>query len=553
LNIPVIDIFAGPGGLGEGFSSLFNPDNTRKFNIKLSIEKDANAHETLRLRSFFRKFKKDEVPEIYYKIVRAKSWKERNKLIQDLGKSSYKKEWEDANMEAWHYELPYPEEYDSKGNKKGGYTLKEIKSRNKKIDNRIVQALNGNKNFLLIGGPPCQAYSLVGRARNKGIFKEDHRVHLYKQYLRIIAKHHPAVFVMENVKGLLSSEVDGVKIFDLIKKDLKDPSIVFPEFQSPRYKVYSLTTEPETYEEQDPKYSSDTDYLIKSEKYGIPQNRHRVILLGIREDFNHTKEFLKEKQKVDLKSIIGKLPELRSGLNRSFESYDESEIYANGNPKRIYKNLKDNDDLWLSIITKQIKTLKKWGDLPLKELSEGPKRYTNGIGGEFVNCSHTIDKDHPLRSWYEDTRLGGVPNHESRGHLTQDLMRYMFASLYVKKHKTFPRLKDYANHHSDLIPDHSNVNSGKFTDRFRVQVANRPATTVTSHISKDGHYFIHYDPAQCRSLTVREAARIQTFPDNYLFCGSRTAQFQQVGNAVPPYLAQQIAEIVVKIFKSKSG
>src|SRR5690606_13318879 len=146
-----------------------------------------------------------------------------------------------------------------------------------------------------------------------------------------------------------------------------------------------------------------------------------------------------------------------------------------------------------------------------------------------------------------DKRLPGVTNHESRSHLTQDLMRYLFAGLYVEKYDRFPRLDDFANHSLDLLPDHTNVASGKFTDRFRVQEPDKPATTITSHISKDGHYFIHYDPSQCRSLTVREAARIQTFPDNYLFRGSRTSQYHQVGNAVPPYLAYQMAEIVYNI------
>jgi DNA (cytosine-5)-methyltransferase 1 len=141
-------------------------------------------------------------------------------------------------------------------------------------------------------------------------------------------------------------------------------------------------------------------------------------------------------------------------------------------------------------------------------------------------------------------------NHQARGHMASDLKRYVYAAAFARAKGASPKgHNEFAL--KGLAPDHLNWETGKFADRFRVQLENRPATTVTSHIAKDGHYFIHYDPLQCRSLTVREAARLQTFPDDYSFQGNRTQQYHQVGNAVPPFLAAQIAKIVFGILKDK--
>jgi DNA (cytosine-5)-methyltransferase 1 len=140
-----------------------------------------------------------------------------------------------------------------------------------------------------------------------------------------------------------------------------------------------------------------------------------------------------------------------------------------------------------------------------------------------------------------------ILNHESRGHMPEDLARYLFASVYGQLYGKSPTLSEFPR---ELLPDHANVEralgGGLFADRFRVQLAGDARTTITSHISKDGHYYIHFDPSQCRSLTVREAATLQTFPEDYFFCGPRTSQYVQAGNAVPPELAKRIAAIVAK-------
>ena len=151
-----------------------------------------------------------------------------------------------------------------------------------------------------------------------------------------------------------------------------------------------------------------------------------------------------------------------------------------------------------------------------------------------------------LFQWLHDENLATVLNHETRGHIERDLARYYFASDFALKNGVSPRDKNFPER---LDPKHKSWKKNKFNDRFRVQVSDEPSTTVVSHISKDGHGFIHPDPLQCRSLTVREAARLQTFPDNYFFEGPRTEQYKQVGNAVPPLLAYKIAQIVANVMK----
>nr|WP_321487623.1 DNA cytosine methyltransferase [uncultured Draconibacterium sp.] len=534
MAIPVIDLFAGPGGLGEGFSSIYDDAGDRIFDIKLSIEKDEHAHETLRLRSFYRQFRREDVPDLYYSYIKENDMKEKNLLFEKL-KKEFAREWEQACKESWNYELPFKVEENPDTKEKQGYTLKEIKRKHNKIDNRIRESLDGEDDWLLIGGPPCQAYSLVGRSRNQGIREKDHRVFLYKEYLRIIAKHHPAVFVMENVKGLLSAKLDGEKVFSWIKKDLRNPGTVFKKLNSPTYKVFSFVKEPDEYDKMDfPIYHNDSDFLIKTEKYGVPQRRHRVILLGIRKDIDFNEhETLIPSEEISLDEVIGSLPLLRSGIGRKI-------INKNEKGNHVYQKIKNTQSNWERVINAAGRRLNGlFPDFDIRELNFPQSQGNNFMGFELDEEANPLFED-----WFRDERLEGVLNHETRTHLKEDLRRYLFSILYLQKNGDFPKLRDYPEW---LLPEHKNAKEGKFADRFRTQKPNEPATTITSHISKDGHYFIHYDPAQCRSLTVREAARIQTFPDNYYFCGSRTHQYHQVGNAVPPFLAKQIAEVVKEI------
>lgn len=507
MPIPVIDLFAGPGGLGEGFSSLLDKASERQFKIKLSIEMHEVAHKTLELRAFFREFPVGEAPHDYYDYLAGKI--DRNELY-----IRHPQQAERAWAEAWHAEL--------------GST----QTSNNEVDQRIAAALDADNEWVLIGGPPCQAYSLVGRSRvigGKGglaQYEADPRHKLYKHYLRILAVHQPPVFVMENVKGLLSAKVREERIFERILTDLKCPTAALPEIRDVEpvhYKLYSLSTETgNLLGEFEPE-----DFVLRAEDYGVPQARHRIIILGVRFGIDHRPAVLDQAEKKTIQQAIGDLPRLRSGLSKEPDSGEAWRLAIHEIGKAPW--LRDSD-------------LKKILVDQLGQITADLSRGAEFILGATTPAIHA--------NWYIDSKLKGICNHETRGHIRKDLHRYFYASVFAQKHKRSSLLEDLP---ASLLPDHKNVEAAlketKFNDRFRVQVADRPSTTVVSHISKDGHYFIHYDPSQCRSLTVREAARLQTFPDNYRFEGPRTEQYRQVGNAVPPFLARQIAKVVAQLLK----
>ncbi|WP_438299458.1 DNA cytosine methyltransferase [Pseudomonas sp. NMS19W] len=170
-------------------------------------------------------------------------------------------------------------------------------------------------------------------------------------------------------------------------------------------------------------------------------------------------------------------------------------------------------------------------------------------GSRFIPWKVSPDMNAKQREWFLDPRLGGVLQHEARSHMRTDLHRYIYAASFAKLNGISPKIHQFPE---QFLPAHENVfsESVPFSDRFRVQLENGPSTTVVAHIAKDGHYYIHPDASQCRSLTVREAARLQTFPDNYFFEGNRTEQYTQIGNAVPPLLARKIAAVVSAIIDS---
>ncbi|MCH3885198.1 DNA cytosine methyltransferase [Tenacibaculum aquimarinum] len=398
-----IDLFSGAGGLSEGFIKA-------GFNPIAHVEIDSHACNTLETRLVYHKLKHENNLDHYYDYLNEKS--SRENFISKFGDKSLS---------------------DSVLNIGIGGKNNDI------IFNKIDELAGNNEIDLVIGGPPCQAYSLVGRARDKKGMKDDPRNFLYKEYAKFLKKYRPKAFVFENVLGLISAE-KGLYFKNMQKY-----------FRSIGYNL---------------------DYKVQhSEDFGVLQKRRRVILIGWRKDieFEYPK-FDKIVHNFKVRDILTDLKKLKPGEQKNITNYKTA-------------------------------TTEYLNQFELR----------NGV--DFVS------------------------QHIARPHNDRDLEIYKIA---IKKWQKKERLK-YPDLPSEL-KTHKNEKS--FLDRYKVVDANGFSHTMVAHIAKDGHHYIYPDTKQVRSLSVREAARIQSFSDDFFFEGGRSAAFRQIGNAVPPLMACNIATAI---------
>ncbi|MBS3025276.1 DNA cytosine methyltransferase [Acidiphilium multivorum] len=504
----IVDLFAGPGGLGEGFASLLKAGHA-PFRIGISVEKEASAHRTLMLRAFLREY-------------RTRHGSLPRQFIDFHAGEILEPDWTKVDASAWRLAINEARRLEL-GTEAAATAI-----------NAAIKKLKaGYDETILIGGPPCQAYSLVGRARSKGkvgyVPEEDERHYLFREYIRVLDRLRPAAFVMENVKGMLSSTVESRLVFEMLMEDLTS----LGSGHGHQYELRAIRVEDGTASLREA--LRPLDFVVRAEEFGVPQRRHRVIIVGIRSDLagkTASAAIAVSGPARTVSDAIATMPSLRSGISRGGDStgnWRQEVIVA---AKLLARTHLGKDDEQLR---------KAFTSVARRMAMEAPvSRKDTCLPETYANSN-----DELLR-WLENPKLRAIAQHETRGHMTPDLGRYLFAAVFGSVHGYSPKAADFP---LILSPDHRNWHSGAFNDRFRVQLANEASTTITSHVSKDGHYFIHPDPLQCRSLTVRETARLQTFPDDYLFMGNRTQQYVQVGNAVPPFLARQIAALLLSVLE----
>ncbi|OAZ04823.1 DNA cytosine methyltransferase [Flavobacterium succinicans] len=396
-SLNFIDLFAGASGMSEGFVKAgFSPIS--------HIEMNKEACDTISTRSAYHFLKSENYIELYYRYIQGKITKEKffSNLPPEISKSTINIEINDKTIKP---------------------LFEEIKKSKKEID-------------LIIGGPPCQAYSLLGRHQDD--IEQDPRNKLYIQYGRFLKEFQPKAFVFENVPGMLSAN-KGQHF-----KNLKT------YFKKLGYEVYHDT--------------------LNASDYGVVQARKRIIIVGWKKenDFGFP-----DFEKTDLKFTV-------------------NDAFAD-----------------------------------LKKLTPGEVHQVS---------SYTKRKNSYLEQFELRNGVNFVTQHISRPHNDRDLAIYKTA--IEKWNKDQERLK-----YPDLPEElKTHKNESSFIDRYKVVNGKGVSHTVVAHIAKDGHYYIHPDIEQCRSISVREAARLQSFPDDFYFEGSRSAAFKQIGNAVPPLMANAIAK-----------
>lgn len=407
-KLRTIDLFAGCGGLLEGFLK------TNCYKSIASVEWEKSPSETLK-----------------------------NRLVK---KWSYK----ESDNSVIRFDIQRTEEL-FQGFEDEKYGI------HKGLDSLIGEGID-----IIIGGPPCQAYSVAGRVRDKDYMKNDYRNYLFEYYLKIVERYQPKLFVFENVPGMLSAMPDGTLITDLIRRDIND-------------KGYEIINNIRNYA------------VLDSSQFGVPQNRKRVILLGLNKKYFSNLNIQEELEKF-YKSILPK----------------------------YFKKQKNVEDAI--------------GDLP----KCFPLKNEIKINGR--KYSHDYDKSFNI-SW-----------HFSRFHSKRDIKIFHLLAKDIEngtnEYTDSEKLKELYN---KITGSNTNVH------KYHVLRKDKPSTTILAHLHKDGLRFIHYDSNQARTITVREAARLQSFDDDFEFIGSMGDAYKMIGNAVPPLMAEGIANAIVEFLKEKEN
>lgn len=298
---------------------------------------------------------------------------------------------------------------------------------------------------VIIGGPPCQAYSVAGRVRDENGMRDDYRNYLFEHYLNVVNRYRPKVFVFENVPGILSAAPDGTPITDLIRQG----------FDNIGYDIID-----------DLKIAK-----VNASDFGVPQNRERMIIVGI-----------DKKKYKDTQGIL----------------------------KRFYSEI-------------------------LPGFKEKRKITVREAIGDLPECTPFYDEEHHKKRKSHNEPDSNVTWHKPRYHNLRDMDTFRTLALDIESGRREYDSKKISELYEKKVGSKSPIH------RYHVLEPDLPSTTIIAHLYKDGNRFIHYDPKQSRSITVREAARLQSFDDDFDFVGTQGNAYQMIGNAVPPKLAKRVA------------